>query len=98
MSSTRTRNRGAAWLSFPIWAWLLFFVFIPLGLVAWYSFGYKPSEKKYWLYYTLGGSTATTQVFLSPTQVTATAAMFNASSATSYETAAGYFSSAPRTF
>ena len=42
MSSTRTRNRGAAWLSFPIWAWLLFFVFIPLGLVAWYSFGYKP--------------------------------------------------------
>ncbi len=38
----RTR-RGAAWLSFPIWAWLLFFVFIPIGLVGWYSLGYKPS-------------------------------------------------------
>ncbi|GAA3680942.1 spermidine/putrescine ABC transporter permease PotB [Nocardioides ginsengisoli] len=25
-----------------MWAWLLFFVFIPLGLVAWYSFGDKP--------------------------------------------------------
>ena len=30
------------WLSFPVWAWLVFFIFIPLGLVAWYSFGYKP--------------------------------------------------------
>lgn len=36
------RSRGAAWMSFPIWAWLVFFVFIPLGLVGWYSFGYKP--------------------------------------------------------
>lgn len=35
-------RRSSAWLSFPIWAWLLFFVFIPIGLVAWYSFGYKP--------------------------------------------------------
>jgi len=39
---TRKKPSSAAWLSFPIWAWLLFFVFIPLGLVAWYSFGYKP--------------------------------------------------------
>ena len=62
-----------------------------------YSFGYKPSEKKYWLYYTLEGSAATTQVFLSPTQFTATAALFNSSSAIQYETAGGYFSSAPRT-
>ena len=61
-----------------------------------YSFGYKPSDRKYWLYYTLEGSSATTQVFLSPTQFTATAAMFNASSAISYETTGGYFSSAPR--
>ena len=35
-------KRSAAWLSFPIWAWLAFFVFTPIGLVAWYSFGYKP--------------------------------------------------------
>ncbi|MBU2697982.1 MULTISPECIES: ABC transporter permease [Pimelobacter] len=35
------KGRGA-WTSFPVWAWLLFFIFIPLGLVAWYSFGYKP--------------------------------------------------------
>ena len=26
-----------------------------------YSFGYKPSDKKYWLYYTLEGSTTITQ-------------------------------------
>ena len=61
-----------------------------------YSFGFRPSDKKYWLYYTLEGSSATTQVFLSPTQFTATAALFNASSALSYETTGGYFSSAPR--
>lgn len=42
-STTRRKLRPrAAWLSFPIWAWLLFFIFIPLGMVAWYSFGYKP--------------------------------------------------------
>ncbi len=38
----RRQGRGS-WTSFPVWAWLLFFVLIPLGLVAWYSFGYKPS-------------------------------------------------------
>lgn len=43
MSASRTRrDRSAAWMSFPIWAWLLFFIFIPIGLVAWYSFGHKP--------------------------------------------------------
>ena len=26
-----------------------------------YSFGYKPSDKTYWLYYTLEGSTTITQ-------------------------------------
>lgn len=62
-----------------------------------YSFGYKPSDRKYWLYYTLEGSTATTQVFLSPTQFIATAALFNFGGAISYETTGGYFSSAPRT-
>ncbi|HMU35691.1 MAG TPA: ABC transporter permease [Marmoricola sp.] len=38
----RKLRLSSAWLSFPIWAWLLFFIFIPLGMVAWYSFGYKP--------------------------------------------------------
>jgi len=29
-------------MSLPIWAWLAFFIFMPLGVIAWYSFGYKP--------------------------------------------------------
>jgi spermidine/putrescine transport system permease protein len=29
-------------MSLPIWAWLVFFIFMPLGVIAWYSFGYKP--------------------------------------------------------
>lgn len=63
-----------------------------------YSFGFKPSDKKFWLYYTLQGSNSTTQVFLTPSQFVATAALFNASSAINYETTGGYFSTAPRTF
>lgn len=39
---SRTKRDPMAWMTFPIWAWLLFFVFIPIGLVAWYSFGRKP--------------------------------------------------------
>lgn len=34
------RSRGA--LAFPAWGWLLFFFVAPVGLVIWYSFGYKP--------------------------------------------------------
>jgi hypothetical protein len=62
-----------------------------------YCFGFRPSDKKFWVYYTLEGSSATTQVFLTPTQFTAVAAMFNASSGISYETTGGYFSTTPRT-
>jgi spermidine/putrescine transport system permease protein len=29
-------------VSFPVWAWVTFFVLVPFGLVLWYSFGYKP--------------------------------------------------------
>ncbi|MBW9209633.1 ABC transporter permease [Mumia sp. zg.B53] len=40
---SRLRPRAtSAWLSFPVWAWLAFFVFTPLALVVWYSFGEKP--------------------------------------------------------
>lgn len=42
LPSRRPRLRSAAWLSFPVWAWLVFFVFTPLALIVWYSFGYKP--------------------------------------------------------
>jgi len=39
----RARRRlPAGALSFPAWAWLLFFFVAPVGLVAWYSFGEKP--------------------------------------------------------
>ncbi|WP_370616641.1 ABC transporter permease [Mumia sp. Pv 4-285] len=38
----RRTPRSSAALSFPVWAWLVFFVFTPLALVVWYSFGYKP--------------------------------------------------------
>ncbi len=62
-----------------------------------YSFGFRPSDKKYWLYYTLQGSNSTTQVFLTPTQFAAVATMFNSSSAINYETTGGYFSTATRT-
>ena len=62
-----------------------------------YSFGFKPSDKKYWLYYTLQGSSSTTQIFLSATQFTALAEMFNSSTGVNYEISAGYFSTVPRT-
>ncbi|WP_125773845.1 ABC transporter permease [Antribacter gilvus] len=37
------RADHAALAAFPLWAWLAFFVVVPLGLVAWYSLGQKPS-------------------------------------------------------
>lgn len=42
--ATRWLRRRAQWsaLSFPAWAWLLFFFVAPFLLVVWYSFGYKP--------------------------------------------------------
>ncbi len=61
-----------------------------------YSFGFRPSDKKYWLYFTLDGATAATQVFLTATQFTALAATFSAASASQYETTGGYFATAPR--
>ncbi|RYZ21577.1 MAG: hypothetical protein EOO16_12525 [Chitinophagaceae bacterium] len=71
-------------------------------IMAWekvesYSFGFKPSDKKYWLYFTLQQSNSTHQVFLSPTQFTAAATMFQSSSTIDYETTGGYFSTGPRT-
>ncbi|MFT4135793.1 ABC transporter permease [Microbacterium sp.] len=30
-------------LALPAWAWLVVFFVIPIGIVVWYSFGYKPS-------------------------------------------------------
>ncbi|WP_295012134.1 ABC transporter permease [uncultured Microbacterium sp.] len=30
-------------LAVPAWAWLLVFFVVPIGVVIWYSFGYKPS-------------------------------------------------------
>lgn len=63
-----------------------------------YSFGFSSSDKKFWLYYTLQGAASTTQIFLTPTQLTAVAQIFNAATAVNYETTGRYFASAPRTF
>ena len=30
-------------LALPAWVWLLVFFVVPIGVVVWYSFGYKPS-------------------------------------------------------
>lgn len=40
----RQRLFGAGGLTFPAWAYLVFFFVIPLALVVWYSFGYKPDQ------------------------------------------------------
>ena len=37
----RSRTAGAA-LAVPAWAWLLLFFVAPVGMVVWFSFGYKP--------------------------------------------------------
>lgn len=37
----RSRAAGAA-LAVPAWAWLLLFFVAPVGMVVWFSFGYKP--------------------------------------------------------
>ncbi|WGW13873.1 ABC transporter permease [Saxibacter everestensis] len=44
MKTLRQRIFGPAALSFPTWAYLLFFFIIPVALVIWYSFGYKPDQ------------------------------------------------------
>ncbi len=38
----RRRIFGAGALSFPTWAYMMFFFVVPVALVIWYSFGYKP--------------------------------------------------------
>ncbi len=36
------RKKAGALLALPAWIWLLVFFAAPVGLVVWYSFGYKP--------------------------------------------------------
>ncbi|MGV9710600.1 ABC transporter permease subunit [Gordonia sp. NPDC003424] len=40
----RQRLFGVGGLTFPAWAYVVFFFAIPLALVLWYSFGYKPDQ------------------------------------------------------
>ena len=40
--SSAPRRLPAPLLAFPAWAWLLFFFVAPVGMVIWFSFGYKP--------------------------------------------------------
>lgn len=44
MKRTLTRILGPGALSFPTWAYVVFFFIIPVALVLFYSFGYKPDE------------------------------------------------------
>ena len=39
-----TKFFGPAAMSFPTWAYAVFFFIIPLALIVFYSFGYKPDE------------------------------------------------------
>ncbi|TAA25493.1 hypothetical protein [Pseudoxanthomonas winnipegensis] len=63
-----------------------------------YSFGFKPADKTYWMYYTLVGSRVSTQVFLSATECQTLATLFNASASISYESVGGYFATEARQF
>ncbi|GAB2640143.1 hypothetical protein GCM10027169_05280 [Gordonia jinhuaensis] len=40
----RQRLFGVGGLTFPAWAYIVFFFAIPMALVIWYSFGYKPDQ------------------------------------------------------
>jgi hypothetical protein len=61
-----------------------------------YSFGFRQTDKKFWVYYTLEGSGAAVQVFLTPTQFTALAQLFGSATAINFETTGHYFATAPR--
>jgi len=42
--SARSRVRLPRFaLATPAWAWFVLFFVIPLGVIVWYSFGYKPA-------------------------------------------------------
>src|SRR5690625_7846551 len=42
MTPLRNRIFGPAALSFPTWAYVVFFFVIPVAMVIFFSFGYKP--------------------------------------------------------
>lgn len=63
-----------------------------------YSFGFSPISKKFWLYYSLKGNPAATQVFLTATQFTALSASFASATGIQYEDSGKYFSTQPRQF
>lgn len=44
MKRFAARILGPGALAFPTWAYVVFFFVIPVALVLWYSFGYKPDE------------------------------------------------------
>ncbi len=44
MKRLAARILGPGALAFPTWAYVVFFFVIPVALVLWYSFGYKPDE------------------------------------------------------
>jgi|GEM_PF-1748345 len=63
-----------------------------------YSFGFSPPTKKFWMYYSLKGVPAATQVFLTATEFSALAAAFASATGIQYEDGGKYFSTQPRQF
>jgi len=63
-----------------------------------YSFGFSPVTKKFWMYYSLKGIPAATQVFLTAAESSALAATFGAATGIQYEDGGKYFSTQPRQF
>ena len=63
-----------------------------------YSFGFSQPTKKFWMYYSLKGVPAATQVFLTATEFSALAAAFASATGIQYEDGGKYFSTQPRQF
>ncbi|CAN5143787.1 hypothetical protein BH09PSE6_BH09PSE6_11500 [soil metagenome] len=62
-----------------------------------YSFGFRVTDKKFWVYYTLDGTNSpTVQLFLTQGQFSPLAQMFTAAPSLQYETTGQYFASGPR--
>jgi hypothetical protein len=61
-----------------------------------YSFGFGQTDKKFWIYYTLDGSTSAAQIFLTAAQFAALSQAFGSATSISFETTGKYFATGPR--
>jgi hypothetical protein len=68
---------------------------MPWVRVVNYSLGFSVAKKQFFLYYTLQGANATTQIFLSPTQFSALSDLFRNGDVVNYNTDGNYFATEP---